>query len=133
MASFGNTSQARLDTCHPILQQLFNIVVQHYDCTIVQGYRGKAEQDQYYAEGKSKLKFPDSKHNKYPSKAIDVAPYVKGKGVVWDREQCTHFGGFVSGIATMMGIKLRWGGNWNSSNDLQQNSFDDLPHFELLD
>ena len=74
------------------------------------------------------MKFPDGNHNKKPSKAIDVAPYP----IDWDdRERMTYFAGYVKGIAMMLGIPIRWGGDWNSNNDLKDNNFDDLPHFEL--
>ena len=43
----------------------------------------------------------------------------------------TYFAGFVKGIALMLGIPIRWGGDWNGNNDLKDNNFDDLPHFEL--
>jgi hypothetical protein len=43
----------------------------------------------------------------------------------------TYFAGYVKGIAMMLGIPIRWGGDWNSNNDLKDNNFDDLPHFEL--
>ena len=30
-----------------------------------------------------------------------------------------------------MGIKLRWGGDWDGDWQTRDNTFDDLPHFEL--
>lgn len=36
------------------------------------------------------------------------------------------------GVATMMGVKIRWGGDWDLDTDLKDNTFDDLPHFELI-
>ena len=41
------------------------------------------------------------------------------------------FGGFVKGVASQKGIKIRWGGDWDSDNDLHDQNFIDLPHFEL--
>jgi len=32
-----------------------------------------------------------------------------------------------------MGIRLRWGGDWDGDTELDDNKFDDLPHFELDD
>lgn len=130
MAKFSKSSADKLSTCHPLLQKLFNTIIEFYDCTIIQGYRGKEEQNKAFAEGASKLKYPESKHNKTPSMAVDVAPFVNGK-ISWDTKQCTHFAGVVQGIAFELKIDIRWGGDWNSNNYLADNTFNDLVHFEL--
>ena len=128
MPKFGRTSRKRLETCDEDLIFLFEEVVKYFDCTVLEGHRSKRLQNKYFKEGKSKLKFPDGNHNKKPSTAIDVVPYP----IDWeDRERMTYFAGFVKGIAIMLGIPIRWGGDWNSNNDLKDNNFDDLPHFEL--
>ena len=135
MPSFGRSSKARLDTCDPRLQKVFNEVIKHWDCTVIQGHRSQEEQDEYYRTGKSKVKFPNSKHNSNPSKAVDVAPYHSSKPHIrWNsKEDFYHFAGFVLGIATSMGIKLRYGGDWNSNRDVDDQQFLDLPHFEIVD
>lgn len=135
MAQYSNSSKEKLRTCHPLLQQLFNTVVLNYDCTIIAGRREKAKQDQYFADGKSKLQWPNSKHNATPpelSMAVDAAPF-ENTAIDWSRDQCLHFGGFVLGVATVMGINVRWGGDWDRDNDVQDQSFNDLVHFELTD
>ena len=30
-----------------------------------------------------------------------------------------------------MGINLRWGGDWNQNWEVNDNKFDDFPHFEI--
>jgi peptidoglycan L-alanyl-D-glutamate endopeptidase CwlK len=128
MPKFSGRSRRRLDTCDEDLIFLFKEVVKYFDCTVLEGHRGKRLQNKYFKEGKSKLKFPDGNHNKKPSTAIDVVPYP----IDWDdRERMSYFAGYVKGIAMMLGIPIRWGGDWNSNNDLKDNNFDDLPHFEL--
>jgi len=125
---FGRASKKRLKTCDEDLVFLFEEVVKYFDCTVLEGHRGKKLQNKYFKEGKSKLQFPDGNHNKIPSFAIDVVPYP----IDWeDRERMTYFAGYVKGIAMMLGIPIRWGGDWNGNNDLKDNNFDDLPHFEL--
>ena len=42
-----------------------------------------------------------------------------------------YFGGFVLGIASQMGLKIRWGGDWDRDTEVKDNRFDDLPHFEI--
>ena len=128
MPKFGRTSRKRLKTCDEDLIFLFEEVVKYFDCSVLEGHRGKRLQNKYFKQGKSKLKFPDGNHNKKPSYAVDVVPYP----IDWDdRERMTFFAGFVKGMAAGLGIPIRWGGDWNSNNDLKDNNFDDLPHFEL--
>ena len=130
MPSFGKSSQDKLATCDPRLQKVFNEVIKHFDCTVIEGHRGEAAQNKAFAEGKSKLKYPQGKHNKTPSLAADVLP----SPIDWnDTNRMRYFAGFVVGIAATMGIKLRWGGDWNQNTELKDNSFNDLPHFELVD
>lgn len=130
MPSFGKSSQDKLATCDPRLQKVFNEVIKYFDCTVIEGHRGEEAQNKAFAEGKSKLKYPQGKHNKIPSLAADVLPYP----IDWnDTNRMRYFAGFVVGIAATMGIKLRWGGDWNQNTELKDNSFNDLPHFELVD
>ena len=130
MPAFGKASQEKLATCDPRLQKVFNEVIKHFDCTVIEGHRGEAAQNKAFAEGKSKLKYPQGKHNKTPSLAADVLP----NPIDWnDTNRMRYFAGFVVGIAATMGIKLRWGGDWNQNTELKDNSFNDLPHFELVD
>ena len=128
MPRFGKTSRKNLSTCHKDLQDLFNEVIKHVDCSVLEGHRGKERQNKAYDEGKSKVRFPNGRHNASPSRAVDVVPYP----VDWnDRERFHLFAGFVLGIAQSMGIKLRWGGDWNMNFEVDDNKFDDFPHFEL--
>ena len=81
MPSFSKKSQDRLDTCNPLLVELFGRVVVNFDCTILEGARSENRQMTLLEEGKTKLKYPDSKHNVGPgagrelSDAVDVVPY----------------------------------------------------------
>ena len=145
MPSFGSTSQARLDTCHPHLLKVFNRVVQFHDCAVLEGHRSKTRQDEAFESGASKVEFPNSKHNVSPSNAADVAPYFSSRGgVVWpnkntrpetytkDLAQFYYFAGIVIGTARDMGIELRWGGDWDRDHDILDQRFDDLVHFERI-
>jgi len=126
---YSERSRARLEQCHPDLQKVFNVVIQYYDCTILQGHRQEAEQNELFEQGLSKLQWPHSKHNKMPSLAVDVTPYP----VDWDdTARHYYFAGLVLGIASMMGVKLRWGGNWDGDLEFKDQTFNDLVHFELV-
>ena len=128
MPRFGKRSKARLDTCDTRLQEVFNEVIKYVDCSILEGHRDKERQNQLHIEGKTKVKYPNGRHNSSPSNAVDVTPYP----VDWaDRERQTLFAGFVIGIARSMGITLRWGGDWDMDFQVMDNRFDDFPHFEV--
>ena len=136
MPKFNSKSSDRLDTCDPRLQSIFTEIVKHYDCTILCGYRDKATQDSYYnaIPQKSKVKWPKSKHNHSPSKAVDVAPWPipKDWGKEWkDRVKFYELAALVFYEAHKQGIKIRWGGDWDSDRDYWDNTFDDLVHFEI--
>ena len=130
MPSFSEKSLARLGTCDPRLLRVFQLVVQDFDCTIIEGHRDKDRQNRMVDEGKSQVHWPDGKHNIVPSLAVDVCPYP----VVWDdRERQTLFAGYVLATAKAMGIELRWGGDWSMDFEVKDNQFDDLVHFEIVE
>lgn len=149
MPQFSSSSHSKLITCDTRLVALFENVVLHYDCTVLTGHRDQIEQNAHYNAGRSKVRWPDSKHNDSPSLAIDVAPYISGRGIPWpkkpddwnhapqrdtyfkDLAQFYHFAGYVLGMAETLDMPLRWGGDWDMDNDLRDNVFDDLVHFEL--
>ena len=130
MPNFSEKSLASLATCDARLQRVFQEVVRHFDCTILEGHRDKERQNRMVAEGKSKVRWPHGKHNTMPSQAVDVTPYP----IVWDdRERQTLFAGFVLATAKAMGVDLRWGGDWNRDTEVRDNTFDDLVHFEIME
>ena len=133
MPSFSSRSQERLDTCHPDLVALFTEVIKHYDCTVLEGSRSQERQRELVRTGKSKTM--NSKHLTSPSLACDVVPYP----IDWSRlgqERMRHFAGFVFGVASQLGLAIRWGGDWSGDamltrDGLRDQSFMDLPHYEL--
>lgn len=130
MPRFSSRSTKRLSTCHEDLQRVFKDVIKDVDCTVLCGRRNERDQNKAYREGKSKVKYPDGKHNGDPSLAVDVAPWP----IDWkDRDRFHWFAGYVMGKAETMGITLRWGGNWRQDykDGFIKNKFDDLVHFEL--
>ncbi len=128
MPKFGKKSKKQLGTCHSKLHEVFNEVIKEVDCSVLEGHRSKDRQNLLYKEGKTKVKYPDGRHNASPSRAVDVTPYP----VRWsDRERQTLFAGFCLGMANRMGIQVRWGGDWDRDWQVNDNKFDDFPHFEL--
>ena len=137
MPTLSKTSLDRLSTCHQDLIIFCTELIKHYDFVVVCGHRGEAEQNEAYFKGNSKLKFPNSKHNTYPSKAVDLAPW-EGK-IDWDKNQMFYFAGFAKGVAAMLyknGVikhEIRSGIDWDDDTDVNDTSFLDAPHFEIID
>ena len=147
MAQFSVTSTKRLNSCDPRLVALFQEVVRTYDCTVLCGHRGQAEQDDAFRRGASKKKWPTGEHNALPSRAADVAPYDARApgGVNWGVDPVTgkpsreaiarfyFFAGFVKARALALGIKIRFGGDWDDDTFFDDQTFNDLVHYELID
>lgn len=127
MPKFGKTSKRRLETCHEDLQKVMNEAIKYVDFSVLEGFRDEATQNEYYRQGKSKLKFPQGKHNRNPSHAVDIAPYP----IDWsDINRFRSVAFFIKGIAISMGIELRLGIDWDG--DFKGNErFIDGPHIEL--
>jgi len=140
MANFSKASLDKLSTCHIDLQTLFNEVIKEFDCIVMEGHRGQEAQDEAFRTGKSQKKYPYGNHNATPSNAVDVAPYdTKKKTINWnDKITFYYFSGFVLGIAYKLkqegkiSHSIRWGGDWNSDDDLHDQTLFDLVHFEIV-
>lgn len=155
MTHYSNRSLTRLKTCHDDLERLMLEVDKHFPNTVLEGKRTIDQQRANIAKGVSKTM--DSRHLDDPSNAVDAAPdplsWPKMDEALAEllghlsaqerREMAKHitayakqlarwyyFGGFVLGTAQQMGIKIRWGGDWDGDRDVHDQSFDDLPHFE---
>ena len=119
MPSFSQKSLSKLETCSQPLQDLFNEVIKHRDCTILDGHRNEERQTKAFNEGFSKARFPQSRHNTFPSQAVDVVPYP----IDWeDINRFYEFAGFVKATAIQMNINIKWGGDFKSIFD--------APHWE---
>ena len=146
MPSFGARSRSRLATCDPRLVRLFEDVVTVYDCSVECGARSVDEQLAAIASGHSKLTDPfASLHVVGPARplalAVDVAPYpvvwpdmktMKVREYVHAIGRFYHFAGVVRECARLMSLPIRWGGDWDSDLDFNDQTFDDLDHFEIV-
>lgn len=135
MPKFSQDSFSKLSTCHMDLQTLFYEVIKNFDCQVLEGHRGQAEQEAAVAAGNSKLHYPNGKHNSIPSNAVDVSPYP----VDWNNTKRFYwFAGYVMGIAQKLKDDgkithaIRYGGDWDGDKNIDNQSFNDLVHFELI-
>lgn len=135
---FGQSSEQQLSTCDVRLQKVARRALGYgvHDFTILEGHRGQAKQDRYFAEGKSKLRFPKGNHNAYPSNALDLTPVVGGKMLPMNhaglRDALHVLAGLMYAAAAEEGVRVRWGGAWNGSEQISEaQRFDDLFHWEI--
>jgi peptidoglycan L-alanyl-D-glutamate endopeptidase CwlK len=128
MPRFSKSSKEKLDSCDVQLQKVFEEVIKKYDCVVLEGHRSVSRQNELYRQGRSKVRGGKSKHNAKPSLAVDVAPYP----VDWnDMNRFYHFAGYVKGVADKLGVELRCGADWDGDNDFKDQTFHDMPHFEI--
>ena len=133
MASFGTHSQTQLSTCHPKLQLVLNEAIKYFDFTIQEGFRNQADQHKAFLEGNSKLDWPNGNHNQNPSRAADCYPYpIDFSDNTKNLQRFCVLAGVIHTAAQLVGVKIRWGGDWNQNWDMRDEpNFRDLPHFEL--
>ena len=120
MAKFSKRSKDILKNADIRLQQIFNDVIKHYDCSVICSTRNKEDQNKAHRMGFSKVKYPDSLHNHKPSLAVDVIPYPTGYK---SDEEFYKLATWVFKAAQDFGVKVVFGGHWKN--------FKDLPHWQL--
>ena len=133
MPAFGPASKANLKTAETDLQILFNTVITRFDCSVICGHRTREEQDSIDPKF-SKVKWPHSKHNFEPSRAVDVVPYP----VDWkNTNRMFMFVGYVLSTAQQLfddGVidhEIISGADWDNDTETDDQIFIDLPHFQL--
>jgi len=120
--NWGRTSQRRLSTCTPNIQRLMTAALHHPDCphdmSITSGHRTHEEQAALYARGRTapgpkvtNAKPGQSRHNSYPSEAVDIVPYVDGS-LSWDWDHINPCAEHIKRVAAGLGIEIEWGGDW---------------------
>lgn len=159
--SFSASSLANIETCEKDLQNLCHLALDYAeklgrDFSVIEGYRDIHTQMNLFRDGKSRIDgvSQKSKHNYDPSRAIDFVPYLKGLGALVGNDTqimsiADKYGievysaryklmGEFAIIANCfflaahdLGIKIRWGGDWNQDSNTFNNTFDDMGHIEL--
>lgn len=135
MAKFSAASKKQYDTLCKELQAICDVAIDRFDFVIIEGFRDELKQNQAFIKGASKVKWPNGKHNKNPSDAMDIAPYP----IDWSDDadairRFVYLAGYIMSIADELCIKLRWGGDWDSDQDLrdEKGKLRDWGHFEVV-
>jgi peptidoglycan LD-endopeptidase CwlK len=145
---FGQLSTHRLLSCDERLQRLMIEALARscIDFGISQGARTIEEQRAFFRAGTSRLNPDDpaqlkkAMHLRTPSLAVDIFAAVPGrKDLAYDKAHLCFIAGVV--LATARDLKargiidcdVRWGGNWDRDSEIiTDQTFNDLPHFELV-
>jgi hypothetical protein len=153
MANYSKKSADYLYTCDTDLIQLGNEVVKERDHSVTEGHRNEEEQEAHFDAKRSFVHWPDSKHNSSPSRAVHFKPYPMDWALVLEMDKILasgeipsrailqkafreyakfyHFAGYVKKTAKDLGIRVTWGGDWDSDNEFNDQRFHDLLHWEL--
>ena len=132
----GKKSAGVLITVSLNLQLVFyeTLLIGLIDVTAIEGRRAKARQNRLFAIDKSRVQWPNSKHNVLNpddlAHAVDLAPYVNGKASDnW--YHCIYLAGVIQTCGEKLGIPIRWGGNWDQDGEpITDQDFQDLWHYE---
>lgn len=119
---------------HPMLKKLVDEVLKEADITLVDGSRGRAEQEMALKNGFSKVPFGQSAHNFKPAIAMDV--YASPIPSPIDQPQyikklITLQMDIIRPTAKRLSIPIRQGLDWNMNGILTDEKFRDYPHVEL--
>jgi peptidoglycan L-alanyl-D-glutamate endopeptidase CwlK len=132
MFKLSKNSLDKLSGVNPALQNVVKraIEISTVDFAVVQGNRTQAEQNALYEQGRTKpgkVVTWTRKSNHIGGRAVDLAPFVKGK-IEWDDNGklglWPKIANAMQQAANELGVKIGWGGNWQKTKD--------RPHFELL-
>ena len=147
MYKLGKGSLSKLESVHHDLVKIIKLAITRtpVDFGISEGHRTLERQKELHDQGKSKIDgiTKKGKHNYSPSLAIDLYAYHPNletrKKIAYDVPTLCIIAGVILSCAKELEEKgdikhsIRWGGNWdNDGVILYDQSFDDLPHFELV-
>ena len=122
MPYFSERSLRNLNSCDERIKNVLYAAIERFDFTVTDGHRTEEAQNRAYAENNSTLRWPDSKHNKLPSLAVDIAPWPINYNNI---NSFFYMAVIILEEASRLKVPMRWGGNWKT--------FKDYPHFELLE
>lgn len=128
---YSRKSLERLKTCDKKIRNLMIFALENskFDITIACGFRSDIDQQLAFQQGKSKAKWGESKHNTFPSKAIDIYPYSQRRMCNGDKEgdieKIKELSEHIKECAKKLDINIKWGGDWKN--------FKDYPHWELVE
>lgn len=159
MYQLGTKSLSELNQVHPDMVEVvkYAITITEQDFTVYDGIRTAAEQNALYKRGASQRDGYNRKSEHQIQEtgyghAVDLVPYVPGRGPVWDWDMIYPICDAMVIAAKKFDCAIRWGGCWghesihtmtgSPENWVQdyvrrkqkagKRAFNDGPHYELL-
>ena len=116
--------EERLANCDVKLVKLVRAYSKDRNLIVVCGYRSLEDQEAAYKSKHSKARPGESKHNKKPSEAVDLAP-TKDGSIDWeDIDSFKKMAKEIIILAHELNIPIAWGGDFEQFKG-------DYGHFEL--
>ena len=134
---FGQRSLDRLNGVNTRLVSVVHraLELSTVDFTVVEGLRSKQRQAQLYAQGRTtagKIVTWTLKSKHIDGLAVDLAPFADGK-IDWsDSKKFDAIAKAMFKAAAELGVKIRWGKDWNANGIIGERGEVDSPHFELV-
>lgn len=152
MAKFGQKSNTRLSSCTRDIQTIMMEVVKHFDCMIVEGNRTAERQNEHWSKGRKLEQLSSdptkrdswividkdkivthkdgyekkSRHQNYPSDAVDVVPYPS----LWaDRNKLIELRGVIKYVQEKLLAEGKIANTLDNGADLWKGF--DLPHYQM--
>jgi len=131
------TSERRLAGVNAALINVVHRAVKAvpFPVLVVEGVRTKARQAELYAQGRTKpgeivTWTLQSKH--IEGRAVDLAPLIGGS-IDWsDKKKFDVIAAAMFAAAKELGVKIRWGADWDQDGNPRERGETDSPHFEVV-
>lgn len=164
MIKYGPKSKKVLEELTDDWKQILTLAAklcpEQHDFSLVEGYRPISRQQMLFSQGLTHIDgvTKKGKHNYFPSKAVDIYPYLKGFGSLIPNTKCyldllkfmgrpstelnIHLAerfviskmsivtGIIFAAATQLGKDIIWGCDWDNDGNMLDHNFQDAPHHE---
>lgn len=135
---FGSRSTSKLSQIDEDLAQVCKLAISRspIDFTVIEGRRTIERQKELYAQGRTapgKIVTWTMKSKHIDGKAVDLAPCDEKGNILWnDRVGFKVISDLMFEAAKELGVKIRWGADWNQNGRPFEKGEFDSPHFELV-
>lgn len=106
-----------------------------FDVLVVEGVRTVARQRELYAQGRTapgKVVTWTMMSQHIGGRAVDLAPLLADGSVDWsDPKKFDAINTAMQDAAKVVGVRIRWGADWDVDGKPRERGETDSPHFEL--